>query len=80
MKFPLLSDPDHKTIDAYGLFDKRYIGSDGEGIPQPAIFILDENRKVFWAKVDSNYRIRPLIADVRAALDKLKKMSKRSAK
>ena len=70
--FPLLSDPGHKTIDAYGIMDEQYIGKGVEGIPKPSIFILDENRKVLWAKIESNYRERPTIEEIRKALDNLK--------
>jgi peroxiredoxin len=69
--FPLLSDAGHKTIDAYGLFDTGYIGQDVEGIPHPAVYILDKNRKIVWARVESNYKKRPTNADIRAELDKL---------
>lgn len=72
VNFPLLSDPGHKTIDAYGLIDEQYFDTGNEGIPKPAIYILDENRKVLWAKIESNYRERPTIEEIRAALDKLK--------
>ena len=72
LKFPLLSDPGHKTIDIYGLIDEKYIGKGFEGIPKPAIYILDENRKVLWAKIESDYRERPTIEEIRSALDKLK--------
>lgn len=72
IKFPLLSDPNHQTIDAYGLFDPAYAGEKVEGIPQPAIYILDENRKIVWAKTEPDYRKRPSNKEIRAALDKLK--------
>jgi len=72
VKFPLLSDPGHKTIDAYGLMDEKYVGKGFEGIPKPAIYILDENRKVLWAKIESDYRERPTIEEIRSALDNLK--------
>lgn len=72
INFPLLSDPNHKTIDAYGLFDTRYATQKVEGIPQPAVFVLDKNRKIVWAKVEPDYRKRPTNAEIRAALDKLK--------
>lgn len=70
--FPLLSDPGHRMIDAYGLFDPSYLGQDVEGIPHPAVYILDRNRKIVWAKVETDYKIRPTNADIRAELDKLK--------
>lgn len=72
LNFPLLSDTGHKTIDAYGLFDPAYVGQEVEGIPHPAVYILDKNRKIVWAKVESDYKIRPTNADIRAQLDKLK--------
>lgn len=72
INFPLLSDPDHKTIDAYGLFDPAYIGKGVEGIPHPTVFILDKNRKIVWARVEEDYRKRPTNAEIRAELDKLK--------
>ncbi|MEP6904074.1 MAG: peroxiredoxin family protein [Actinomycetota bacterium] len=70
--FPFLSDVGHKTIDAYGLFDTAYIGQGVEGIPHPAVYILDKNRQIVWAKVESDYKIRPTNADIRTELDKLK--------
>jgi peroxiredoxin Q/BCP len=39
--FPLLSDPDHKTIIAYGLLNKEAKGRQ-EGIPYPGTMILDK--------------------------------------
>lgn len=72
LKFPILSDIDHKTIDAYGLFDPAYVGKGVEGIPHPAIYILDKSRKILWAKVESDYRKRPTNEEIRTELDKLK--------
>ncbi len=72
LPFPLLSDPNHQTIDAYGLFDPAYIGKGVEGIPRPAIFILDKSRNVKWAKIESDFRNRPTIEEIRAELDRLK--------
>ena len=72
INFPLLSDAGHKTIDAYGLFDTEYIGQGIEGIPHPAVYVLDKNRKIVWARVESDYRKRPTNAEIRAELDKLK--------
>lgn len=72
--FRLLSDPEHNTIDAYGLFNPAYAGKDSEGIPYPAVYVLDENQKIVWARVEEDYRKRPTIAEIRAELEKLKKM------
>lgn len=72
VKFSLLSDAGHKTIDAYGLFDTAYTGQEIEGIPHPAVFVLDKNRKIVWAKVEADYKKRPTLTEIRAELDKLK--------
>ena len=73
VEYILASDPDSKTIKEYGLLDKRYLGRRGAGIPEPAVYILDEDRKVFWKNVEPNYRKRPTNATLREQLDLLKK-------
>ena len=72
VSFPLLSDPDHKMIDAYGLRDPAYKGQDVYGIPHPAVYIINKEGKVSWAKIESNYRKRPTNDEIRAALNSLK--------
>jgi len=72
INFPLLSDPDHRTIDAYGLHDPAYDGDKFAGIPHPAVYVIGKNGIVAWAKVESNYRERPRNEEIRAALDSLK--------
>ena len=72
ISFPLLSDPNHSTIDAYGLHDPAYDGEKLAGIPHPAVYVIDKNGVVAWAKVESNYRERPTNDEIRAALDALK--------
>ena len=70
--FPILSDPDHKIIDAYGLRDPAYEGQKFYGIPHPAVYVIDKTGKVAWAKIESNYRERPTNQEIRGALDALK--------
>ena len=70
--FPILSDPNHKIIDTYGLRDHAYKGQDIDGIPRPAVYIINKDGKVSWAKIESDYRQRPTNIEVRAALDALK--------
>jgi peroxiredoxin len=72
IRFPMLSDPGHRTIDAYGVYDPAYSGDRFDGIPHPAIFILDKKRKIVWAKVEADYRKRPGNAEIRSELEKLK--------
>ena len=72
INFPILSDPDHKIIDAYGLRDPAYEGQKAYGIPYPAVYVIDKAGKVAWAKIESNYRERPANQKIRAALEALK--------
>lgn len=69
--FPLLSDPEYKIIDAYGLRDPAYEGQKVYGIPHPAIYVIDKGGKVSWAKVESNYRERPTNQEIRAAINRV---------
>jgi len=71
VNYMLLSDPEHKVIDAYGLHDPAYDGTKFDGIPHPAVYVIDKKGRVTWAKVESDYKIRPSNADIRAALDEL---------
>lgn len=68
LNFALLSDPGGKTINAYGVYDPAYAGQRFDGIPHPAIFILDKNRKVLWARVEPDYRKRPTNEEIREAI------------
>ena len=72
INFPLLSDPEHKIIDAYGLRDPAYNGQKVEGIPHPAVYVIDKQGKVAWARIESDYKQRPTNEEIRAALDRLK--------
>ena len=72
LDFPLLSDHGHKIIDAYGLLDPSYTGQDVYGIPHPAVYVIDKSGRVSWAKIESNYRERPVNAEIRTALDALR--------
>jgi len=72
INFPLLSDPDHRTIDAYGLHDPAYDGGKFAGIPHAAVYVIDKKGIVTWAKVESNYRERPTNDEIRAALNAIK--------
>jgi peroxiredoxin len=72
VNFALLSDPEHKIIDAYGLRDPAYEGQKVYGIPHPAVYVIDKTGKVAWAKIESNYRERPTNEEIRVALGALK--------
>lgn len=72
VSFPLLSDPGHKIIDEYGLRDPAYKDQKVDGIPHPAVYIINKDGKVSWAKIESDYRKRPTNDELRAALNTLK--------
>ncbi len=70
--FPLLSDPAHHTIDDYGLRDPAYKGQKVEGIPHPAVYVIDKRGRVSWARIESDYKKRPTNGEIRAAINALK--------
>jgi len=61
--FPLLSDPDLRVIDAYGL---RHPGGNpfGGDIARPAIFVLDSQGRIVWRALTDNWRVRPTAQQV----------------
>lgn len=69
VEYTFLSDPGHQIIDSYGLFDPAYVGKGVEGIPHPAVYVLDKNRKVVWSKVEPDYRKRPTLDEIRAGFE-----------
>lgn len=52
--FPFLSDPGHRVIDRYGLFNP----DDRRGIPHPATYVIDRQGVVRWRFVETDYRVR----------------------
>ena len=72
IRFPILSDPGHRVIDAYGIRDPDYNGQKFEGIPYPSVYIIDKDGRVAWARVEKDYKERPINDEVRAALKNLK--------
>jgi len=72
INFPILSDPEHKIINAYGLRDPAYQGQKFDGVPHPAVYVVDKQQKVSWARIESDYKQRPTNAEIRAALDSMK--------
>jgi peroxiredoxin len=72
LSFPLLSDPQHQVIDAYGLRDPRYAKLGKDGIPSPTAYVIDKSGRVAWMRIDRDHRVRPENAEIRGALDKLR--------
>ena len=72
LKFPILSDPDHKVIDGYGIRDPAYNGQKFEGLPHPSVYVIDKTGRVAWSRVEMDYKERPINTEVRAALESLR--------
>lgn len=70
--FPLLSDPQHRVIDAYGLADPRYLKQARQGIPYPAVYVVDRSGRVAWSRIDTDFRERPPTREIRSVLDALR--------
>jgi peroxiredoxin len=69
IEYPLLSDPDMRLIDAYGLRHRE--GHDGEDIALSASILIDGGGIVRWTSVSRNVRLRPTPGEVLAAIDGL---------
>lgn len=67
-----MSDPQHRVIDIYGLQDPRYVKLKREGIPYPAVLLIDKSGKVAWMKIEKDYTQHFPNSEIRAALDGLK--------
>ena len=72
ISYAILSDPGHRVIDAFGIRDPDYNGQKFEGILHPSVYIIDKDGRVAWAKVEKDYKERPINDEVRAALKNLK--------
>ena len=65
----LLSDRHAVVIDRYGLRDPEYAKQKIDGVPRPSVFVLDQQGRIRWSKIETDYRERPSNVDVAAALD-----------
>jgi peroxiredoxin len=57
------------VIARYHIRDESYRGQKEYGIPHPAVFVLDQQGRVRWSKVEHDYTERPPNEEVAAALD-----------
>ena len=69
VRITFLFDPHAKTIDRYGLRDPAYRSEKLDGVPRPSVFVLDQQGRVRWEKIENDYRERPSNEEVAAALD-----------
>ncbi len=66
IEFSLLSDPDHRVINRYGLFN--HDDPRGREIAHPATYVIDREGIVRYAFVEVDYRVRPDNDDLLAEL------------
>ena len=72
INFPLLSDPQYRVIDLYGLQDPRYLKARLEGVPSPTTYVIDKAGRVAWMRIDRDHTNRPSNKEVRDALGALR--------
>ncbi len=63
----MLSDPDHKVIDLYGLLNDKA----KRPIPHPATYVIDRQGIVRWRFVEVDYTKRPSNDDVMKEIGKV---------
>jgi len=66
LTFTLLSDPEHKVIDRYGILDP------GGKISIASVFVVDKEGIVRWSYITDDYKVRPLDDTILAELAKIK--------
>lgn len=70
--WPLLSDPQSKVIDGWQLRDPAYpAGNRANGVPRPAVYVIDRKGVIRARLMEENYRNRPQPEAVLAAVDAL---------
>jgi peroxiredoxin len=72
VSWPLLSDPKSKVIDGWQLRDPAYApGNRAHGVPRPAIYVIDQKGVIRVRLMEDDYRKRPPVEVVLAAVDAL---------
>ncbi len=70
--YTLLSDPQSKVIDRYGLRDPQYPpGNRAHGVPRPIILILDRQGTIKAKLFEESFTKRPPLGLVLETLDRL---------
>ena len=70
--YTMLSDEGSAMIDAFDLRDPQYReGSFAHGVPRPAIIVIGPDGVVQATMVETDYRERPALSDIVAAVDAL---------
>lgn len=78
IRYPLLSDPKSKAIEAFGIRNKDAKGM-MDGVPHPGTFIVDREGVIREKLFYEGYRKRHVGKDILEATKKLPKPEKRAA-
>lgn len=63
--FPLMADTDKKVIEAYRVLNEKKKSA------IPAMFLIGKDKKVKWAHAARDYKTRPSVDDIVAALEQV---------
>ncbi len=74
--FPLLSDPDHRVIDRYGLLNDKA----QRPIPHPTTLVIDRKGIIRWRFTEVDYRVRPSNEDILKQITKLEAAAQKGGK
>jgi peroxiredoxin len=73
LPFPLLCDIDRRVIREWGILKEK----EGGGIPIPAIFVIDTDRRIRFHSVDGTARRVPAAAVVKFLASRIESMPSR---
>ena len=62
LDFTLLSDPGHRVIDRYGVFNAE--AAPDREIPHPTTLVIDRAGVIRWKMTEVDYRVRPTNEDI----------------
>ncbi len=65
--FIFLSDPGHRVIDRYGIWNPA-----GRGWPHPAAYVIDRQGVVRWKFLEVDYKVRASNEQILEALARLR--------
>lgn len=68
LNFPLLSDPDRRVVQLYGVEERKTGEGYPPGIANPAVFVVDSTGKIRFKYVSRDYADRPPNSTLLAAL------------
>lgn len=64
IKYPLLSDPESKVIDAFGIRNEKVKDGFAKGVPHPGLFLIGADGRVQAKYFEEDYRERITVASI----------------